>query len=167
MKQIIGILFLVFLFSGCSKRNVKPDFEFIEFSVWNEMGGSTVRLDSNRQLIRCKYKIIKNIESFDCYIDTIDGYVLDTINQFLFKIRTQKIDSIYNSHCQDCPGYLLKIKTKQFELLTQVREILNDKVIDSLVQYLRSLPLNKINRVDSCYIYETTKFLIPPKLILQ
>jgi hypothetical protein len=164
MNKIAGILILSIIFSGCTQRPVRPDFKFIEFSVWNEMGGSTVRLDSNGQLNRCKYKIIQDIESCDCYCDTINSDVINTINQFLNKISTQKIDSTYDLNCQDCEGYLLRMKTKKFEILTQVGEIRNNKTIDSLILYLRTLPLNAANHVDSCLMFETTNFLIPPKI---
>ena len=149
--------------SGCYRKTVKPDFDYIEFSIWNEMGGSTVRLDSNRLLTRCKYKIIQNIESCDCYRDTADKGIIDSVNRFIKRIRTQKIDSVYNSNCQDCQNYLLKIKGDDFEVKTYVQKILNDKSIDSLVYYLRNIPTNKYNRLDSCYTFETTKFLLPPK----
>ena len=164
MNKIASIIILSIILSGCSQRSVRPDFKYIEFSVCNEMGGSTIRLDSNGQMNRCKYKIIQDIESFDCYCDTINSGVIDIINQYLNKLSTQKIDSTYDLNCQDCIGYHLRIKTKKFEIVTQVGKIRNNKTIDSLVMYIRSLPINTDNHVDSCLMFETTKFLLPQKI---
>jgi hypothetical protein len=111
MKQTVSILILILSFS-CQENEIteKAHFDFIEVTHDNGWtGGTTVYIDSNWIINRCDYRIITFIDSTSCYIDTLDIEIRRLINSQIDSLKVMSIDNLYDGHCQDCGGYIIRI----------------------------------------------------------
>jgi hypothetical protein len=166
MKAICSVILLMILVScGQKSHKVKSDFDLIEITYDNGWtGGYTVHIDSLGIITKCKYHIISNIDSAVCYVDTLDSKHIDSLNIKINQVKSEKIDSIYDGHCQDCGGFIIKLQYDKKTIRSMI--IGSDKfynTISSLAKYVTGLMIDK-NRIDSVIVFETTKVLIPPPI---
>lgn len=164
MKRILVIAFLGALL-GCTqtKPRPKPNFTFIEVTYDNGWtGGQTVHIDSTGIIVKCKYHIISEIDTAICCQDTLTSYQMDTLISMIEKLYKAKIDSEYDGGCQDCGGYITKVVTSHGTIKSMI--IGADKFQNEVAVFSRyiSAIVIKPNKVDSVYVFETTKYLIPP-----
>lgn len=166
MRIFVCVIWLMIL-SACN-RNEKQTithFESIEITYNNGWtGGLTVHIDSLGIIHKCRYHIISKIDSSACFVDTLDAEFIDTLNIKIDQIKTETIDSIYDGHCQDCGGFIVKI---EYDNKTVRSTIIGsnkfDNTISNLSKYVTKIKVDK-NLIDSCLIFETTKYLIPPPI---
>jgi hypothetical protein len=166
MKKLsLLILTLILISCGQKIKRDKNSFSDIEITYDNGWtGGLTVHIDSSGIIKKCEYHIISEIDSAICFIDTLDFSILDTLNAKIKKLKNATIDSLYDGHCQDCGGFIIKIKYDNRTVRTMI--IGHDKFdnsISSFARYVTDLKIDR-NSLDSIIIFETTKFLIPPQI---
>jgi hypothetical protein len=168
MKYYLPLLVGLFLLSaGCNstKHKPKPNFYSIEVTYsdgWT--GGQTVHIDSTGIIIKCKYHIISQIDSGICCQDTLASSQMDTLTSMIGKLGKVKIDSVYNGGCQDCGGYIIRVVTLQGTIKSMINGA--DKFQNEIAVFSRYISRIGIkrNKVDSLYVFETTKYLFPSKL---
>jgi hypothetical protein len=167
MKTYYLILIVSFFVVACSttEKRVKPNFREIEITYYNGWtGGQTIHIDSSGRIIKCKYHIISDVDSAICCIDTLSISQLDTIILKFRNLTKLKIDSIYDGHCEDCGGYIIKLVSINTTIKSMIIGLDKfDNEISTFAKYVSNIKI-KPNKLDSIYIFETTKFIIPPKL---
>ena len=167
MKALLLILIVSCFLVACNstEKGSKPNFKEIEITLNNGWtGGQTVHIDNAGRIIKCKYHIISSIDSAICCIDTLSLTQMDTVISKFEDLTTIKIDSIYDGHCEDCGGYIIKLVSLQSSIKSIIIGAEKfDNEIANFAKYISSIKI-KPNKVDSIYIFETTKFMIPPKL---
>lgn len=165
MRLFVCIIWLMIL-SACnrSEKRTIAHFDSIEITYNNGWtGGQTVHIDSLGIIHKCKYHIISKIDSSICCVDTLDAKHIDTLNVKIDQIKTERIDSIYDGHCQDCGGFIVKIKYDNKTIRSMIIGSNKfDNTISNFSKYVTGIKIDK-NIVDSCLIFETTKYLIPPQ----
>jgi hypothetical protein len=166
MRIFVCIIWLMIL-SACnrSEKRTIAHFESIEITYNNGWtGGQTVHIDSLGIIHKCKYHIISKIDSSICCVDTLAAEQIDTLNIKIDQIKTETIDSIYDGHCQDCGGFIVKI---EYDNKTVRSTIIGsdefNNTISNFSKYVTRIMIDK-NQIDSCSIFETTKYLIPPPI---
>ena len=165
MKRLLVIVILSALL-GCTQTKLrpKPNFDFTEVTFNNGWtGGQTVHIDSSGIIVKCKYHIISEIDSAICYQDTLASSQMDTMISMVAKLWKAKIDSVYDGNCEDCGGYIIRVQTRQGtirSLIIGADEFQNE--VAAFARYISGIVI-KPNKVDSVYIFETTKYLVPPK----
>jgi len=89
---------------------------------------------------------------------------MDSLISTIEKLQTAKIDSIYDGRCEDCGGFIIKIITMQNTISSMIigaNEFHNQ--LADFAHYVTDIKI-KPNKIDSIYIFETTKYLIVPEL---
>ncbi len=167
MKQTLSIL-LIILFSSCTERSIneKAHFDFIEVTRDNGWtGGTTVFIDNMWKINRCDYKIITYIDSASCYVDTLDLELMQIVNSKIDSLKLISIDSLYDGHCQDCGGFIIRLgyDNKIFKSII-IDDDYNNKIA-SFCRLISSIIISQ-NYLDSVIVFETTKSIIPPAPIL-
>ena len=166
MKTLLQIFSILFCIVSCkSVEDVrKPNFKLIEITINNGWtGGGTIHIDSLGVIIECKYHIISEIDSVECYTDTLSTSQMDSIILNLEKVETSKINSIYDSHCEDCGSFIIKVislKDTIESMIIGLHEF--DNALSNFANHISNIKI-KHNKTDSICIFETTKFLIPAK----
>jgi hypothetical protein len=164
--RILFCIILLMTLSACIRKEKRTvaHFESIEITYDNGWtGGLTVHIDSLGIIHKCKYRIISKIDSSICYVDTLNAKLIDTLNIKIDQIKTETIDSIYDGHCEDCGGFIVKIKYDNKTIRSMIIGSNKfDNTISNFSKYVMGFKIDK-NIVDSCFIFETTKYLIPPQ----
>ena len=159
---VSGLILLLF---ACNNDRVKKTIlaDEVEISILSEVGGRTINIDKNGNVLKCYYHVISRIESCQCYRDTLDNRNIDSINIYLEKLRMSKIESLYDSRCQDCAAFLIKLSFKGTTIYSQMIGVNQyNNFVAKFSKFISSLKINEETKTDSCYIFSTTKFLIPP-----
>lgn len=155
------------ILSACTRKEKQTiaHFESIEITLNNGWtGGLTVHIDSLGIIHKCKYHIISKIDSSICCFDTLNANLIDTLNFKIDQIKTETIDSIYDGNCEDCGGFIVKIKYDKKTIRSMIIGLNKfDNTISNFSKYVTRIKIDK-NLVDSCLIFETTKYLIPPPM---
>jgi len=89
--------------------------------------------------------------------------MFDSINLFLSAIRNEKIDSLFDGHCQDCGVYIFMISypdTIMESMIIGTKDINNN--LTKLARFLLKKKPDAANRIDTCAEFKTTKYLKPP-----
>lgn len=168
MKVTISILLLI-LVSSCKEKTIsdKAHFDFIEITRDNGWtGGTTVYIDSNWIINRCDYKIITYIDSASCYVDTLDIEIRHLINSKIDSLKMISIDTLYDGHCQDCGGYIIKLGYDRKIIKSIIIDDHFNNEIASFGWFISSIMINQ-NYLDSIIIFETTRLMIPSAPIFQ
>jgi hypothetical protein len=98
-----------------------------------------------------------------CYIDTLNTSEIDSINNFLLKLRSEKIDTLYDGRCEDCAFYFGIINYRDTVLRSKIigaGEFNND--LTSFLRYVMNIKRNERNLINTWINYEATKFMMPP-----
>lgn len=165
MRIFLCVIWLIIL-SACNRKEKQTiaNFESIEITYNNGWtGGQTFHIDSLGIIHKCEFHIISKIDSSICCVDTLDAELIDTLNFKINQIKKERIDSIYDGHCEDCGGFFAKIR---YDNKTIHSIIIGsnkfDNIISNFSKYVVGIKIDK-HIVDSCLIFETTKYLIPPQ----
>ena len=168
MKTLRLILLLPILISSCKSSNYKKELncDYVEITHYNGWtGGSTIHISRDLTFKKCYYHIISDIDSCSCYIDTLSGKYYGRINAMIDSLKDAKIDTMYNGNCEDCGGFNITIQYHNKIVKSMIIGVgMFDNRIYRLARFINDMPINKFHS-DSCQIYKTTSFMIPPKPI--
>ena len=156
---------LILLLVACNNNGVQKNIlaDEVEISILSEVGGRTINILKNGSVIKCYYHVISRIESCQCYRDSLDNRTIDSINLYIEKLRMSKIENLYDSRCQDCPAFLIKLTFKDTTIYSQMIGVNQyNNYVAKFSRFISSLKINEETETDSCYTFSTTKFLIPP-----
>jgi hypothetical protein len=167
MKRLGHILILLILISSCksNQQHKKLDCDYIEITYDNGWtGGSTMRINKDLTYKKCFYHIISSIDNCSCFTDTLSDKYYGRINLMIDSLKNVAIDSIYDGNCQDCGGFIIRIKYPDRILKTMIigSHRFNNRIAN-FARFICDMPISKYHP-DSCKIFETTKYLIPPPM---
>lgn len=158
------------LITSCKTDKTKNElnWDYLEITFYNGWtGGSTVRINKDLTLKKCFYRIISEVDSCLCFVDTLSEESYNKINLMIDSLKESQVDSIYEVHCRDCEGIYLRVKYPDKALQISIigyEEF--DNQITRLAKYIYNIPISRNHR-DSPEIFETTKFMIPPPIDIK
>ncbi|GAB3533020.1 hypothetical protein GCM10027443_17680 [Pontibacter brevis] len=162
MKNLSHLLIVLIVSFGCSPTKIEPVYDSIELAYSNGWtGGFSLTIDSSNVVRKCEYKIISKIESTKCYYGTVRQESIDSLNYFVNRLREAKPDTLYDTVCQDCSWYIIKVNEGGTTIESEVVGDHHKNLIDSLANFIIKRSSNMQNRVDSAYTFELTSRLVP------
>ena len=165
MTKYLYILLIILCFFSCKKEEPKLlNAESVELTYYNGWtGGVSMKIDKNGIIHYIHYDIHGAINTKTCYTDTLNNQTIDSINSYLSKLKNEKIDSLYDGHCQDCGAFFFLLDYHDRKIETTV---IGSNVFSNNISCLGRLLLkdhpNDYNRIDTCTDFQTTKYLKPP-----
>jgi len=165
MKKITTIITIIIFCWSCQTE--KPNYltanslEFTYSNGWT--GGVSLMITRDGILNYNQYEIHGETNKATYYKDTLNNQTIDSINIFLYKLKKEKIDSVYDENCADCGMYIFRIEYPDTILKSTITGIHNiDNDLSKLAKYLLRKKPNLENRIDTCADFKTTKYLKPP-----
>lgn len=164
-NRLILIVFSSLLFACNSSTLNKPiSADEIEITYDNSWGaGCTINISKNGIAKMCEYYIIYEIDSVQCFLDTLNNHSVDSINYYLDLMKKTPVDTLYDGQCQDCGVIIMKLTLK--EKIINSLMIGPHKFNNTVAKFSRLITNLKINdgtKIDSSFIFSTTKYLTPP-----
>ncbi len=165
MTKYLYILLIILCFFSCKKEEPKLlNAESVELTYYNGWtGGVSMKIDKNGIIHYIHYDIHGATNTKTCYTDTLNNQTIDSINSYLSKLKNEKIDSLYDGHCQDCGAFFFLLDYHDRKIETTV---IGSNVFSNNISCLGRLLLkdhpNDYNRIDTCTDFQTTKYLKPP-----
>jgi hypothetical protein len=168
MKALHYLFIMLLSMYSCTSNQQKTvaDWNYIEVTSYDGWsGGSTISIKKDMTFINCRYEIISSINNCACFTSKLTKNQTSQINQFIKSIKSTKIDSLYDGRCEDCGGHLLTIEHEKRTIKSSIigRNKFNNTV-DSLTEFLVALDFPDQNSLDSCYIFTSTRSIIPPTI---
>jgi hypothetical protein len=165
MPKFLTILLIIFCFFACKKEEPKLlNADSVELTFDNGWtGGVSMKIDNNGIVHYIHYDIHGATNTKTCYTDTLNNQTIDSVNSYLSKLKNEKIDSLYDGHCQDCGAFLFLITFHDRKIESTVigrNAFSND--LSCFGRFLLKNQLTDYNRIDTCTDFQTTKFLKPP-----
>ncbi|WP_125185417.1 hypothetical protein [Botryobacter ruber] len=162
MKNTIYLLIVLIVTFGCSPDKIEPAYDSIELAYSSGgTGAFSLTIDSSNVVRKCEYKIISEIESTECYYGTLSQNSIDSLNYFVNKLKEAKPDTLYDSMCQDCSWYIIKVSEGGTTMKSEVVGDNHKNLIDSLANFIIKRSRSMQNRVDSTYTFKLTSRLVP------
>jgi len=168
MTKFAIILVTILFFCSCKTEEPKSlTADSIELTYNNGWtGGVSLRISRNGIENYNIYDIHGKTDSETCYKDTLNNQSIDSINTFLTKIMSERIDSLYGGHCQDCGVYVFLINYPDTVIQSMIVDIYRiNNNLTKLAKFLLEKRPNKANRMDSCIDFKTTRYVkipLPP-----
>lgn len=164
MNKLGYILFFLILIYSCKSKlqQNKLGCDYLEITHDNGWtGGSTIFINKDLTYKKCFYRIISTVDSCNCFKDTLSNTYYKQVNLMIDSLKNSSIDSIYNGNCQDCGGFIIKIKYPNRTIKTKIigKHKFNNE-ITNFAKFISDIPISR-DHSDSCKIFETTKHLIP------
>jgi hypothetical protein len=170
MKSNLLLALIVILITSCNQRQ-KPDFDYIDFSIYRDRAQKIYRLkifQDGKAYINSNQKIYIDSYKENNYVFTLSKNIIDTISLLIKPIETSKLDSVYYTDCLSCMNFNLIIKTKENKYkyfhLGDLGENSKFKILEDYVNYLYRLIGRSMTSVDSSLKFESwTDRLLPPQ----
>ena len=165
MTKFISILLIIVCFFACKNEEPKLlNADSIELTFDNGWtGGVSMKIDNNGIVHYIHYDIHGVTNTKTCYKDTLTNLTIDSLNSYLTKLKLEKIDSLYDGHCQDCGVFffLIEYQDRKIESTVIGNTVFNDN-LSGLGRFLLKYQPSAYNQIDTCTDFETTKYLKPP-----
>ena len=161
LKRRYYYIFVLLLIScGQNVHKGKSHFDYIEITYSNGWtGGKTIHIDSLGVATMCNYQISSQHEKTSCFVDTLGLSDVEELNLLVGGIVKQRIDTLYNGHCNDCESCLIEIK-QQGNIVRSQLIGLNRFTNDIAVLAKRIKDLKVSNQLtDTTFTFETAKYI--------